>query len=710
VDYGILEILDLSMSLLGMFLNMGITAALLRCYAAATTDEDRRKTISSAFLFVIVTGALTFLAALAFVRPVSALLVGPEAPPKYLVIALSAFVLGYIANLPRSYLRALEASGTFVAVETGSLLLVLGLNILFIAVLRIGLIGILLSSLIVAGLQVPLHSAWMIRKTGFGLNTVLLKKMLAFGAPLMFSNLAVFILNFADRFFLQQLRSLDVVGVYAVGYKFGYMLNYLLVQPFFVMWQSRMFIIHSRPDHPQIFARIFLLYSGLLTYAGLAISLLSPEIVRLMVGPGFAESRHVIPLVVGAYIFYGMGLFTELGLFLTDKTSMIGMIGAGSAVLNLVLNYVLILRYGMIGAAWATLLSFAVMTCASYVASRRVFPLPLPVGRASLMIAVAGCIFGLGRLLDFDSPRVLIAIKLALLACFPVVLWALRAFVITDLTALFPADKGFLGALLARFAGPPPVEEKQRSMARNVIVLTSGLTGSSVLTGLVARAGYWTGTTHRKEDYDTYENQGLIELNRQLFEAAGYTGNYMTEFSPVLLDKIESLHGVVDGERYRLFVAQCKEHGPWVWKDPRLWITIRFWKRYLDFENCRFLLLTRGYMQCWVSGTLRRQIRSYKDSRQYEESVQNAIREFLVDSGADFMQLSYEDLVVAPELTIARLNGFLGTTLSVAGLRSVYHKPLYRTPRGSIRDYVKAVLIYLRNYSHRVDAVRAAGR
>src|ERR1700722_4289869 len=49
VDYGILEILDLSMSLIGMFLNMGITAAVLRSYAGAGSDEERKTTISTAF-------------------------------------------------------------------------------------------------------------------------------------------------------------------------------------------------------------------------------------------------------------------------------------------------------------------------------------------------------------------------------------------------------------------------------------------------------------------------------------------------------------------------------------------------------------------------------------------------------------------------------------------------------------------------------------
>src|SRR5436305_15075050 len=60
VDYGILEILDLSMSLFGMFLNMGITAALLRSYNMAKTSDERPTAVSTAFVFVALTGLLTF--------------------------------------------------------------------------------------------------------------------------------------------------------------------------------------------------------------------------------------------------------------------------------------------------------------------------------------------------------------------------------------------------------------------------------------------------------------------------------------------------------------------------------------------------------------------------------------------------------------------------------------------------------------------------
>jgi hypothetical protein len=61
-----------------------------------------------------------------------------------------------------------------------------------------------------------------------------------FRSPLIFSNSAMFIVNFSDRFFLQRLRSLDVVGVYAAGYRFGFLLNLMFNQALFLSSKTGM--------------------------------------------------------------------------------------------------------------------------------------------------------------------------------------------------------------------------------------------------------------------------------------------------------------------------------------------------------------------------------------------------------------------------------------------------------------------------------------
>ena len=59
---------------------------------------------------------------------------------------------------------------------------------------------------------------------------------------------------------------------------------------------------------------------------------------------------------------------------------------------------------------------------------------------------------------------------------------------------------------------------------------------------------------------------------------------------------------------------------------------------------------------------------------------------------------------------IGKLNAYLGRNLTVDDLKAIYHLPLYKMPRNSPLDYLKAVLIYLKNYSERFDIVETTKR
>jgi hypothetical protein len=248
-------------------------------------------------------------------------------------------------------------------------------------------------------------------------------------------------------------------------------------------------------------------------------------------------------------------------------------------------------------------------------------------------------------------------------------------------------------------------------MKRNVIILTSGLTGSSVLAGFIGRAGYWPGDSTHKKEYDTYENEELIDLNRLIFKQAKYHGDYLMDFSPDLLARIGSLAS--DDGRYAQFIEKCSQHAPWVWKDPRLWLTMRFWKKFIDLNDCKVIVLTRGFRQIWVSTVLRGQIVSYPNSKRFERQVVKSAVDFLESNKVSYIGLKYEDLIVRPVETIAKLNRHLETSLTLNDLKAVYHKPLYKIPGNSMVSFGKAVLKYFKNYSERLDVApktTAAGR
>ncbi len=235
-------------------------------------------------------------------------------------------------------------------------------------------------------------------------------------------------------------------------------------------------------------------------------------------------------------------------------------------------------------------------------------------------------------------------------------------------------------------------------MPRNVIILTTGLAGSSVLTGLLAEAGYWTGDdTFKKSDYNTFENQELVELNRGIFKAVGYARNYTMEFSRNDVRMIAERSHDIDPAPYRDFVSRCEQHHPWIWKDPRLSLTIRFWKDMLDLSNVQFIILSREEFQTWVSTTIRRQIQTRDYCRRYMNEVHSSLMEFLGENKLPHIEIIYEDILMRPEATLKTLNDYLGTSLDMSNLTRVYRGPLHRKQRGFV-DTIKAYLIYLKNF------------
>ncbi len=130
-------------------------------------------------------------------------------------------------------------------------------------------------------------------------------------------------------------------------------------------------------------------------------------------------------------------------------------------------------------------------------------------------------------------------------------------------------------------------------------------------------------------------------------------------------------------------VADCDAHSPWIWKDPRLWLTIRFWNGLLDWSRIRVLLLRRDHMQAWVSCTQRRQIQTFDYARRYNESIQASLREFLDAKAIRYLPVLFEDLIVTPEREVARLASFLGADVTMEHLRSTYDGVLYRRPSRS---------------------------
>jgi len=235
----------------------------------------------------------------------------------------------------------------------------------------------------------------------------------------------------------------------------------------------------------------------------------------------------------------------------------------------------------------------------------------------------------------------------------------------------------------------------------NVIILTSGLSGSSVLSNLISQAGYWVGDdTCKKKDYDTYENAKLVSLNQQLIELSGYRGSYTQGYDTVAIDRIKALD--IDTAPYQAFIKDCENHSPWIWKDPRLWVTFDFWAPLLKEADIKVVFLDRGMLQRWISVNIRRQIQSYAYTKYYTSSINNKIKDVIQRNDIDSCDINFDDLLLTPEKVLETLSQFLNINLDIDDLSRVYNKRLYKKARGW-GDLVLAILIFVKNYQHRIQ-------
>jgi hypothetical protein len=242
-------------------------------------------------------------------------------------------------------------------------------------------------------------------------------------------------------------------------------------------------------------------------------------------------------------------------------------------------------------------------------------------------------------------------------------------------------------------------------MIKNVVILTTGLSGSSLLASFISRAGYWTGEETIIKDnftgnYDTFENKKLIELNNELIKSLGCKFNNDAQYHKNGHLRFDDAFKILDSQKYKKFLEICNAQGNWLWKDPRLWLTIGFWHNLLDNKNTRYILLYREHISLWTSLLNKRDIMTYRYLKEVEIKSRESMSRFLKTKNMQYSQICYDHLVKSPKPMIQKMNEFLGTELSIDDLRSVYKGEIGKST-WNIQRLLMALLILVKNYHDR---------
>lgn len=427
-DYGVLELISRTTDVIALVLGMGLASALLRFHAGAKSEKERGRVISTSVFFAGAVGLLAAVGLASAAGPISTVVLGSAQYRPCLVLALIAMGLELCAAVPMVLLRIHERSGLFTAVSLARLVTALSLNIYLVVVLRMGVWGVMVSnlvgiSLVMSILVLATRKAWRP-----ALDMRILRAMLAYSLPLVPCSFAMFVLNFGDRYVLRACCGLGVLGVYSLGYKICMVMPALVMEPLGLAWSAVVFTVADCADAGRVYARYFNGFMFCVVFACLWLSALARDIVSVMAAPSYIDAYKIVPVVSLGLAAWAASSVFETGILIEKKTCYRTVGHLTSAVVVTVAYFILIPRYGAMGAAWATVLGFSAMAASTYVFAQRLHPIPYGMRRAALLLGVGGGVYGLTQIVPGQGHALTALARALLVSAYPGLLYVVGYF------------------------------------------------------------------------------------------------------------------------------------------------------------------------------------------------------------------------------------------------------------------------------------------
>lgn len=207
---------------------------------------------------------------------------------------------------------------------------------------------------------------WMIarraglRMPGTAACGATMRRLLVEAWPLMFASLAIVVYMKIDEVMLRQLAGPAAVGIYAAAAKLSevwYFLPIALassVLPALVRAQQNDAVEYGRRQQ-----QYYDLSAAVAYGLSVPIALLAPWIVRLAYGEEFAAAGPILAVHIWSSVFVFLGVARGQWLVNEGLQGFYLAATAAGAVANVGLNFIFIPRWGGLGAAWATVISYA---------------------------------------------------------------------------------------------------------------------------------------------------------------------------------------------------------------------------------------------------------------------------------------------------------------------------------------------------------------
>lgn len=426
-DYGDLGMLLITITILSQILAAGQGLAVLR-YNNDNQFSENKKKIFFTLTFTLFIMVVIFTLAGELLIPY--VVTKTSNPSKFVeLFRITVYIISFtVLNiLFLNKLRGDERSVAYSVIGVLKLVVSLVLTIVLIIYFNQNIEAVLYGQLAGEILNFILIVPMLLKEMEFKYYSKIIPDAVKFGLPLIFSAMAMNLLNGSDRYVLKYLAGAHQLGLYELAYKFSGIINMFLIMPFSLTLLPVAYKYYGTDGDRRFYSKLATYFTFILTWASLVLSLLGKELIEIFaLNAEYYPAYKVVPIINISYVFFGLSMITSLGMYLTGNTKSVAYINLFAAILNIGLNFILIPMLGMMGAAINTLIAFVALVVLTSYVSNKYYKIDFEVSKIILLIILTSIVYILSLPLNTLNIYVSIPLKLLISLIFPIVLIPFR--------------------------------------------------------------------------------------------------------------------------------------------------------------------------------------------------------------------------------------------------------------------------------------------
>lgn len=374
-DYGALDILSYTAVLVVLFVGAALDQAVARFYLDAADDAERKQIASTVLIYYVCAFALLIPLVKPFAHDLAHIWLHGQVDEKTVMLVFIFIWVNGIFYIASNQLKYLFFSKQFAICAIGNSIVGMALSLLFVAYYRLGIFGMFLGQVVGVGVFALAALYYGRRSYALIFHWGVLRRLLTYSLPLVPGTLAYYLMQYIDRFAIEEFISLREVGIYGIGARLASLINLFLVG-FHGAWSPTVFKSFRENEAPERFKVVFNHYLFIVLVMMLGLSVFGKELLRVLTTKTFSQGFVVVPWLVSAAILASVGEYFTYGIPIAQKSHYKLALNIAALLMNAALNYLLIPPLGIIGAALATAMSFLFLAVVGMGLSQKLYYVP----------------------------------------------------------------------------------------------------------------------------------------------------------------------------------------------------------------------------------------------------------------------------------------------------------------------------------------------